>query len=97
MNILRKFKETAISVLPVMAIVFLLGLTIVPLPGAMLLRFFISGLLLIIGLTIFLLGVDLGIQPMGERSGAALTRKKESTTFACGGLYNRFYCYCCRA
>ena len=76
MNILRKFKETAISVLPVMAIVFLLGLTIVPLPGAMLLRFFISGLLLIIGLTIFLLGVDLGIQPMGERSGAALTRKK---------------------
>lgn len=76
MNILRKFKETAISVLPVMAIVFLLGLTIVPLEPALLLRFFISGLLLIIGLTVFLLGVDLGIQPMGERCGAALTKKK---------------------
>ena len=79
MNILRKFKETAVSVLPVMAIVFLLGLTIVPLPLSYLFRFFISGILLIIGLTVFLLGVDLGIQPMGERCGAALTRKKSLT------------------
>ena len=76
MNILHKFKETAVSVLPVMAIVFLLGFTIVPLEPSLLLRFFISGVLLIIGLTIFLLGVDLGIQPMGERCGAALTQKK---------------------
>jgi len=76
MNILHKFKETAVSVLPVMAIVFLLGLTIVPLEPLLFLRFFISGILLIIGLTVFLLGVDLGIQPMGERCGAALTKKK---------------------
>ena len=76
MNILHKFKETAVSVLPVMAIVFLLGFTIVPLEPSLLLRFFVSGILLIIGLTIFLLGVDLGIQPMGERCGAALTQKK---------------------
>ena len=76
MNILHKFKETAVSVLPVMAIVFLLGFTIVPLEPALLLRFFISGILLIVGLTIFLLGVDLGIQPMGERSGAELTKRK---------------------
>ncbi len=77
MNILHKFKETAVSVLPVMAIVFLLGFTIVPLEPALLLRFFISGILLIVGLTIFLLGVDLGIQPMGERCGAELTKKKD--------------------
>ncbi len=76
MNILHKFKETTVSVLPVMAIVFLLGLTIVPLEPLLLLRFFICGILLIIGLTVFLLGVDLGIQPMGERCGAALTKKK---------------------
>ena len=76
MNILHKFKETAVSVLPVMAIVFLLGLTIVPLESSLLLRFFVSGILLIVGLTIFLLGVDLGIQPMGERTGAELTKTK---------------------
>ena len=76
MNILHKFKETAVSVLPVMAIVFLLGLTILPLQPSILLRFFICGILLVLGLTVFLLGVDLSIQPMGERSGAALTKKK---------------------
>ena len=76
MNILHKLKETAVSVLPVMVIVFLLGLTVVPLDAATLGRFALGGFLLITGLTVFLLGVDLGIQPMGERSGAELTKKK---------------------
>lgn len=76
MNILNKFKETVISVFPVMAIVLLLGLTVVPLDKFLLIRFVIGGLFLILGLTIFLLGVDLGIQPMGERCGAELTKKR---------------------
>ena len=76
MNILAKLKETAISVLPVMAIVLFLGFTFVPLDKHLLARFVVGGLFLIIGLTIFLLGVDLGIQPMGERCGAELTKKR---------------------
>ena len=76
MNILSKLKETAVSVLPVMAIVLFLGFTFVPLDKILLARFVAGGLLLIIGLTIFLLGVDLGIQPMGERCGAELTKKR---------------------
>ncbi len=76
MNILNKLKETAVSVLPVMAIVLFLGFTFVPLDKYLLARFVGGGLLLIIGLTIFLLGVDLGIQPMGERCGAELTKKR---------------------
>ena len=76
MNILNKLKETAVSVLPVMAIVLFLGFTFVPLDKFMLARFVVGGLLLIVGLTIFLLGVDLGIQPMGERCGAELTKKR---------------------
>ena len=79
MNILAKFKETAVSVLPVMAIVLFLGLTFVPLDKYLLARFIAGGLLLIIGLTVFLLGVDLGIQPMGERTGSALTQKRSLT------------------
>ena len=59
-----------------MAIVLLLGLFVVPLEKTLLVRFCTGGLLLIAGLTIFLLGVDLGIQPMGERCGAALTRRR---------------------
>lgn len=76
MNLANKFKETLISVLPVMAIVVFMGLTIVPLDKVLLLRFVISGFILVLGLTIFLLGVDLGISPMGERSGAELTKKR---------------------
>ena len=76
MNILSKMKETAVSVLPVMAIVLFLGFTFVPLDKFLLARFIVGGLFLIIGLTIFLLGVDLGIQPMGERCGAELTKKR---------------------
>lgn len=76
MDLFNKFKETAVSVLPIMAIVFLLSITIVPLEKFLIGRFLIGGFLLIIGLTIFLLGVDLGIQPMGERCGAELTKKR---------------------
>ena len=79
MNILEKTRETALSVVPVMAIVTALGLAVVP-RGAggpfWLGRFLAGGLLLVVGLSVFLLGVDIGIQPMGERCGAALTKRR---------------------
>jgi hypothetical protein len=76
MNLLQKFKETLSSVLPIMVIVLILGLTVVHLEHAVLIRFVAGGLLVILGLTVFLLGVDIGIMPIGERSGAALTAKR---------------------
>lgn len=76
MNLFQKFKETMNSVLPIMIIVIILGLTVAPLGGDLILRFSVGGILLILGLTIFLLGVDIGILPIGERSGAALTSKR---------------------
>ncbi|MBP5402125.1 MAG: DUF1538 domain-containing protein [Treponema sp.] len=76
MNILNKLKETAASVFPVIVIVLILGLTVVPIERILLLRFVLSGIFLILGLTIFLVGVDIGIEPMGERCGAELTKKK---------------------
>lgn len=86
MRILAKLKETAMSVFPVMAIVLLLGLTIVPLEKTMLVRFVVGGIMLILGLTVFLLGVDLGIQPMGESCGAELTKKKNITLLLCAAF-----------
>ncbi|WP_407426680.1 DUF1538 domain-containing protein [Treponema sp.] len=76
MNIFAKFKETVSSVLPVMILVILLGLTIAPMSFSVMTRFVLGGILVIFGLTIFLLGVDIGILPVGERSGAALTAKR---------------------
>lgn len=76
MNILTKFRETLNSVVPIMLIVLFLNFTIAPLGNELIFRFIVGGILLIVGLTVFLLGVDIGIQPTGERIGASLISKK---------------------
>lgn len=76
---LEKVKESAVSVIPVMAIVVLLHLTIAPLPHGQLGQFVLGGALLILGLSIFLIGADLGMVPFGQRVGAALTHKRSLT------------------
>ncbi len=59
-----------------MVIVVLLDLTIAPLRGDQLLQFLTGGVLLILGLSIFLVGADIGMVPFGQRVGSALTRKR---------------------
>ncbi len=76
MGIVGKLKETAFSVFPVAAIVLVVGLFAVPLDRSLLLWFSIGAFLLTFGLTVFLLGVDLGITPVGQRCGAALTARR---------------------
>ena len=76
MNLFQKFKETFFSVFPIMVIVLLLSVTVAPLSLNIIVRFIVGGILVVVGLTFFLLGVDIGILPIGERSGAALTSKK---------------------
>ena len=89
MNILEKFKETLLSVIPIMAIVMILSFTVAPFTADLTFRFLFGGLLVVLGLTLFLLGVDIGIIPIGERSGAALTSRRNlalllSVSFATG-------------
>ena len=76
MNIVEKGKETLISVVPIVLIVILLGTTVAPLGASMIGEFLFGSVLLILGLTLFLLGVDLGILPIGEAAGAALVKKR---------------------
>jgi hypothetical protein len=71
-----KFKESIISVVPIMAIVVLLSLTIAPLGEGQLLQFLIGGVLLIVGLSTFLVGAEIGMVPFGQKVGSALTRKR---------------------
>lgn len=76
MNFYLKLKETVYSVAPIMAIVVFFGITVAPLGTQSILRFILGGIFVIFGLALFLLGVDVGILPIGERSGAALTSKR---------------------
>lgn len=58
-----------------MAVVWLLHISVAPLEEN-LDRFLVGGALLICGLAIFLLGAELGIVPIGQRAGSALTQRR---------------------
>lgn len=76
MLLISKLRETISSVLPIVVIVLILSFTIAPLPLFTLVKFILGSVAVIIGLTLFLIGVDIGISPMGERVGGALTSCK---------------------
>ena len=76
MELLKKLKEVGSSIIPILALVALMHFFITPLPAGSLTSFIIGGFLLIAGLSLFLLGVDIGLLPIGERIGSAATRSK---------------------
>ena len=86
MNFLKKLKETCIAVLPISAVVILLALTITPLGGALLVKFLFGTVWIILGLTIFLTGCDIGIMPAGAFLGAALTVRRNLPLLLASGL-----------
>lgn len=61
-----KLWETTKSVLPIAGVVVLVHLTVVPLPGVLLPRFGLGAIAIIAGLSLFLLGVEVGIAPIGR-------------------------------
>lgn len=88
---LNKLKETTISILPISVIVLILNWTIAPLGSSMVWQFLTGSLFTILGLALFLLGADIGILPIGEKAGAALTSKRNlplllSSAFVIGFL-----------
>lgn len=89
---MQKTKESLISVLPVVAIVFLLNLTpLVNFTATEIWAFLISALFLIIGISLFNLGADLAMTPIGEHIGSGLSKLKSalillSVCFAMGIL-----------
>ena len=72
--ILDKLKEVIYTVLPITVIVLILHFTLIPLETHLILKFLVGTLLIIIGLSIFLLGVDLGVTPIGTTIGSAITK-----------------------
>ncbi len=67
MNLLaEKVKEVTRTLLPVVILVLLLCLTIVDVEPSIVTRFIVGSIMLLIGLSIFLWGVDLSMNPIGE-------------------------------
>lgn len=91
MNLLEKFKETSISVIPIMLLVLVFYPTVAPIGAGLLLQFLVGGLLIIAGLSIFLLGTDVGILPMGHSIGAALIHKRSVMLILVTGFFVGFF------
>ncbi|TQI67099.1 DUF1538 domain-containing protein [Clostridium sp. KNHs216] len=73
----EKLKESVQSVLPVGIIVLLLNFTIAPMPTGTLMMFLTGMVLLIVGMSIFTLGAELSMIPMGETIGSVLTKSRK--------------------
>ena len=74
MSLLRKVKEVGFSIIPILLFVSLLHFFAFPLEEGLLPTFLIGGVLVIVGLSLFLLGTEIGLLPIGERIGSAATR-----------------------
>jgi hypothetical protein len=82
-NFVEKIREAAVSVAPVMAIVGLLHFTFAPLGPGQFPQFLVGGVLLILGLGIFLVGADIGMVPFGQQVGSALTHRRSLALMLC--------------
>jgi hypothetical protein len=76
MELLRKFKEVGSSIGPILVLVTLMHFFLTPLPEGSLVSFIIGGFSIIAGLSLFLLGTEIGLLPIGEKIGSAATRSK---------------------
>lgn len=75
---MQSIKQTVIevvsAVIPVTIVVIILQMTLIQVPLETLLQFLVGVLLVSTGLILFLLGVQIGILPMGEQMGEALSK-----------------------
>ena len=56
-------KEVFLSVLPITVIGLILHFTLTPMASPVIIRFLLGAVLIILGLTVFLTGVELGVKP----------------------------------
>ena len=92
MNLFQeKLRDVLFAVLPVSVLVLILHFTLVPVSGTLLTNFLVGSVLVILGLAIFLVGVDLGITPLGALIGPLITRRKKLWIVIAAGLVLGFF------
>ena len=84
--IISKFKEVLYSVIPIAVIVLILNFTLTPLETPLIIRFIIGCIAIIIGLSIFLVGVDIGITPIGNVMGSKMAKSNKILVVILVGL-----------
>ncbi|MBA2132715.1 DUF1538 domain-containing protein [Capillibacterium thermochitinicola] len=92
MNVLlQKLKEVLFAVIPVTVIVLVLNFTLTPLDPHLLVRFLLGAFLIVIGLTIFLFGVEIGVTPIGNLMGNTIAKSNNVWIVGLAGLFLGFF------
>ncbi len=89
--IASKFKEVLFSILPITVIVLILNFTISPMETTVIIRFLIGSILVVLGLTIFLFGVDIGVTPLGGLTGTSLAKSNKLWIVLIAGVILGFF------
>ena len=87
----EKVKEVLYSVLPITVIVYILHFTITPLSDILLIRFTLGAVLIVIGLSILLFGIDVGITPLGTHIGSSLSKSNKLWVVVVVGVVVGFF------
>lgn len=72
----EKLSKAAKSVIPIVAIVLVLSLTIAPIPTDLMLSFLLGTLFLVLGMGLFSLDTEMSMTPIGSKIGTSLTATK---------------------
>ncbi len=92
MNVIySKLKDVLFSVLPITILVLILHFTITPIDTTLIIRFLIGSILIVLGLTIFLMGVDLGITPLGSLTGSSVAKTNKLWIVLIAGVILGFF------
>ncbi len=67
-----KLSESLSSVLPIALIVFALSLTLIPLTVGSMLMFIMGTALLVVGMSLFTMGAEMSMQPLGAKLGSTM-------------------------
>ena len=88
MDFIKQIKEVCVSVLPIALIAIVLGMvfSVFHTSDVSLIQFILSVFGVIIGLSLFLLGINLGFVPVGNHLGSAITGKKNVILILIVGL-----------
>ncbi|MFH5834696.1 DUF1538 domain-containing protein [Proteiniclasticum sp. C24MP] len=89
--LLDKLKEILLAVLPITVIVVVLNFTLVPLGTMSFMRFLVGTLFVILGLSIFLFGVDLSVSKIANLIGRHLTHSNSVYVVLIAGLILGFF------
>lgn len=92
MNVIKsKAKEVFFSVIPIVVLVLFLSITIVDIEKILIIRFIISSFFVVVGLTVFLIGVDIGISPLGSLTGLSIAKTNKLWIVVLAGIILGFF------